>query len=888
MSQASQQVSRYRPAVIAVTGVAAAVGIWTLYSSFADRTSKSPLHRSNAVRRSRRPSAIESIVEASAPSFEEPLGAAVIKWNDIVVGRIVFGRDKVPSSAEWRSSYGEHTEHARAAAASVALQSILFQCQRQLNPALEQGDDLDYLRQVMAAYGLTGLAESIQANPRGAAEEFRTQILEIIGDGDLVDLERAFHDFPNGAELPYLPISDAPPVRAPETEVDVQIGGQAEPEQRLKGLLYFIAENKAMNDAYEHRGIQCDGCGEFPIRGVRWHCLNCPDVDFCSTCEASSKHQQTHVFVKIKIPLPFLSQKGRTLAYPVWYPGNPHRIHEPISPELRKQLAEKHEYEESQIDALYDQFVASANVSIHEDYSAVKVGIDRRAFDSALTSKAWTEHSSPNVLYDRMFLFYDRDDKGVIAFEDFVDGLSYLRGPRRLQPLSRALEGFDVDSDGFIDRADFLSLLRAKYEVQKELIASSASIRAEKAAQENMGMIKSSQPISGMFNEQDMPRGAIRPVGGKVVGANGDLEPQAATKTLLEDSEVPSETGSLPNNVIRVRSLQQLQRRLEHLDRALQSPTIDSEGEAGPSTNGQATSGSSTTSLTAEEAEVLGVKKDTSSGRETASGRQDALWHYTEISYNELLASIFEKREQLDRRVSETASERSRWRKEIDDFVARKKELEENLRTGAELDPLVAAAAHSYDRTSKAWMNHQQENEKQLRDAEVRQEIDVQMRDNIQPTDTPSLDKLESDIQEQSLEDLLAAAGYSVDDGAEKASSSAAGPSQTSPQESNSSTSGSAPVDCDTTLPQNRPNTASASCQSDNAGPSKQNGAPIEREQLPSQERLEELVSLDEAQKAMEERGGAGRVSYQEIEAVAKRKEDVRGLILSWLELASF
>jgi hypothetical protein len=67
MSQASQ-VSRYRPAVIAITGAAAAFGIWTLYSTFSDQPAKAPLHRSNAVRRSRHVSA-ESLKAPSQQSM---------------------------------------------------------------------------------------------------------------------------------------------------------------------------------------------------------------------------------------------------------------------------------------------------------------------------------------------------------------------------------------------------------------------------------------------------------------------------------------------------------------------------------------------------------------------------------------------------------------------------------------------------------------------------------------------------------------------------------------------------------------------------------------------------------------------------------------------------
>ena len=85
------------------------------------------------------------------------------------------------------------------------------------------------------------------------------------------------------------------------TETEDMDGGYPapdEPSQGLKGLLYHIAHADAYRKAYEHRGIGCDECGESPLRGIRWHCMNCPDWDLCSTCEANTRHPQTHVFAR--------------------------------------------------------------------------------------------------------------------------------------------------------------------------------------------------------------------------------------------------------------------------------------------------------------------------------------------------------------------------------------------------------------------------------------------------------------------------------------------------------------------------------------------------------------------------------------------------------------
>jgi len=39
-----------------------------------------------------------------------------------------------------------------------------------------------------------------------------------------------------------------------------------------------------------HYGFKCDGCGTDPLIGLRFRCLVCPDYDLCNT----SKHNSTH------------------------------------------------------------------------------------------------------------------------------------------------------------------------------------------------------------------------------------------------------------------------------------------------------------------------------------------------------------------------------------------------------------------------------------------------------------------------------------------------------------------------------------------------------------------------------------------------------------------
>ena len=55
-----------------------------------------------------------------------------------------------------------------------------------------------------------------------------------------------------------------------------------------------------------HQNVTCDLCGESPLTGIRYKCLNCPDFDLCMKCEPIHSHEKTHVFAKIHIPAPKL------------------------------------------------------------------------------------------------------------------------------------------------------------------------------------------------------------------------------------------------------------------------------------------------------------------------------------------------------------------------------------------------------------------------------------------------------------------------------------------------------------------------------------------------------------------------------------------------------
>ncbi|XP_061173662.1 uncharacterized protein LOC133182833 [Saccostrea echinata] len=51
-----------------------------------------------------------------------------------------------------------------------------------------------------------------------------------------------------------------------------------------------------------HVHIECDGCGDCPIKGTRWKCSDCDDFDLCDHCYIITKHTIRHSFLQIDAP----------------------------------------------------------------------------------------------------------------------------------------------------------------------------------------------------------------------------------------------------------------------------------------------------------------------------------------------------------------------------------------------------------------------------------------------------------------------------------------------------------------------------------------------------------------------------------------------------------
>lgn len=305
-------------------------------------------------------------------------------------------------------------------------------------------------------------------------------------------------------------------------------------------LLYRIAEEQAKWTGYQHRGVECNGCGMQPIRGIRYHCANCWDYDLCETCEHQQIHHKTHVFYKIRIPAPTRGQIK--LVQPKWYPGNPNACPESIPRALKMSLLRTTNLNRQDLDALYDQFKCIAGREWPEDPDEVCMAIDRPSFDRYFTSTTADRPPGPNLIYDRIFALYDHGGDGLINFSEFAKGMAELanntsRGAR----IQRLFKAFDLDGDGYVSRRDFLFMLQAHYNLNKEIAHEIIYARDDALLtdEEIHEVIQGTNPISAAFGGNNFAGHQSRHGEGKHIDSNNDLVfDNEVNEILREDSRM--------------------------------------------------------------------------------------------------------------------------------------------------------------------------------------------------------------------------------------------------------------------------------------------------------------------------------------------------------------
>lgn len=321
--------------------------------------------------------------------------------------------------------------------------------------------------------------------------------------------------------------------------------------QDMLTLLYHIAEDNAKKEHIVHRGVQCNGCSMMPLRGIRYRCANCADYDLCETCEAMQMHIKTHVFYKIRIPTPW--NTGPKQSAPVWYPGKPHMMPMNPSTDLMRQLVEQTGFEHSQLETFWEQFRVIAATEWTEDSDKIGVAIDRKTFDRAFLPGTATRPPPPNLIFDRLFAFYDVNNDGLIGFREFVQVQVWLEGKTRDARLRRIFFGYDLNNDGFVDRKDFLRMFRAWYALKREYMRDVLIDMQDDTMQSDLReTLLGSQPISSAFIGPIHPGHDAREGEGKRLH-NGDLIVVDDEGILREDVQEEFDRSTLVHDLERDR-----------------------------------------------------------------------------------------------------------------------------------------------------------------------------------------------------------------------------------------------------------------------------------------------------------------------------------------------
>jgi Ca2+-binding EF-hand superfamily protein len=474
-------VSRYTPAILFLTGVSAGYAAYLLYNTVQSTGAGNGLQRSNAVRR-RRPRE-----QPSAPAL--PLNERDIPF----LGAYDILGIQVPLDP-------------RNLATPTDLRNIILGAQPEAND------------------------ETIENLTRSLYNEFFDRLLVVLYPDRALSLSQADnvriwlnHRNPDNTALDRAAVAraaarhaqifppsdnsaldDAESIGATELSLgsDEDADDAVDPEgQTLQRTLYHIAEDRARLEGVIHRGITCNGCDEKPIRGTRWHCANCPDFDLCSNCEATNSHYKNHIFYKIRVPAPYLSlQKQEPL-----YPGKPHMMSPSIDPALKRRLVAETKMEAEEIEALWDQFTCLAGTEWAGDATGVGWAIDRRNFNHAFVPRYNGFVAAPNLVYDRIFAYYDTDKNGLIGFDEWVKGLDGMHDPEVEVKARIVFNGYDIDGDGYISRKDILRIFRAFYAIEKEATRNYISeLSDEVTVRAALDTIRSSQPLGSAFPPRSM------------------------------------------------------------------------------------------------------------------------------------------------------------------------------------------------------------------------------------------------------------------------------------------------------------------------------------------------------------------------------------------------
>ncbi|THC96450.1 hypothetical protein EYZ11_004041 [Aspergillus tanneri] len=504
-SHSRPDLSRYRPVLYLLTGIAAAYALVYVNNQLLSSSSSRPsLRRRRAIRRPRRS-------EPEQPAVvDTPSSRAVAHLEQLERQNGVYGTFRIetedgrrvesgllPSLLATRDQLMEevgvpeaHAERMREMMEDTFLESFLA-LDFPPGHSLEEGSaEREYLTEQLQRRGISHAGIERALTRFNEDNNYGEELRRRRQNGERVTLSTS--TFPDES-------SPAQNLDGGETVVDDQSvfswrdgNNESSPTregQNLLNLLYHIAEDQARRDGYIHRGV----------------------------------HIKTHLFYKVRIPAPFLGNPRQS--QPVWYPGKPSMLPRSLPRSLAKRLMKETSLENTELDALWDQFRCLANHEWPDDPNKLYMAIDRKTFDRCFVPNTSVRPPPPSLIYDRMFAFYDTNGDGLIGFEEFLKGLASLNNKSNDERLRRVFRGYDIDGDGYVERKDFLRVFRAYYTLSRELtrdmVAGMEDDFLEGGARD---VVLGMQPISSAF-PGNIPSGEASRTGeGKRINADGDME----------------------------------------------------------------------------------------------------------------------------------------------------------------------------------------------------------------------------------------------------------------------------------------------------------------------------------------------------------------------------
>lgn len=284
-------------------------------------------------------------------------------------------------------------------------------------------------------------------------------------------------------------------------------------DQEVLSLLYLIAEDQAKRTGYIHRGVSCNTCGMSPIKGIRYHCSECADVDLCQKCEASGRHNKMHILLKIKVPVPLMKSPrwirktfrpaSSVKNFPQGLLAHDNPLPESVSSRLSCSLIMSFK----EIEIAYERFLQYADKRLSSYVSDLSYGISCGALRKALLP-----HDPNGLMAERIASMYDKDGDGIVRFEEFIDVIDNIIYGSQRGAISRALMAykvFDLDGTGYISKHNVGRVLSSYYNMVKDLVSDfpEADIINSKIRE---GALSNPRPLSSYFGH-DISAGTILP-----------------------------------------------------------------------------------------------------------------------------------------------------------------------------------------------------------------------------------------------------------------------------------------------------------------------------------------------------------------------------------------